>query len=142
MSTEHSSLAIANQPKPGKKYFSLSEANRALVYVQPITEQMCASYGQVMAVRRHLEQCAVHEKEAMEVDLERIMDQLTELVDELNYVGVEIKDFEKGLIDFPAVHEGREIYLCWHLGESAVETWHEIDAGYTGRQDVTNLEAA
>jgi hypothetical protein len=68
------------------------------------------------------------------------MDHLSELVDELRVVGVELKDFEKGLVDFPAVHEGREVFLCWHWGEDKVQTWHEIDAGYAGRQDVALLK--
>ena len=61
------------------------------------------------------------------------------LIDELQQIGVELKDFEKGLVDFPAVHLNREISLCWHSGETNVHTWHEVDAGYAGRQDVTML---
>ena len=57
------------------------------------------------------------------------MDHLSDLFDELHQVGVELKDFEKGLLDFPAVHEGREICLCWHRGEQCVGAWHELDAG-------------
>jgi hypothetical protein len=48
--------------------------------------------------------------------------------------GVLIRDIERGLIDFPALRAGEEIYLCWELGEDEVAWWHELDAGYRGRQ--------
>ena len=53
-------------------------------------------------------------------------DQINTLIEELQAVGVELKDFDKMLLDFPAIHEGREIYLCWHRGETAVQAWHEV----------------
>ena len=48
--------------------------------------------------------------------------------------GIVVRDVERGLIDFPAIRDGEEIYLCWELGEDEVAWWHELDAGYTGRQ--------
>lgn len=47
---------------------------------------------------------------------------------------IQIKDVERGLIDFPAFHEGREVYLCWERGEEDIEFWHELDGGYAGRE--------
>ncbi|MBM4421786.1 MAG: DUF2203 family protein [Chloroflexi bacterium] len=49
-------------------------------------------------------------------------------------LGIEIKDIGAGLIDFPAEREGRVVYLCWRLGEASVAHWHELDAGFAGRQ--------
>jgi hypothetical protein len=48
--------------------------------------------------------------------------------------GIILRDLESGLIDFPAVRDGDEIYLCWIDGESDIGFWHELDAGYSGRQ--------
>ncbi len=64
------------------------------------------------------------------------------MIEELQAVGVELKDFDQLLLDFPAIHEGREICLCWHQGESSVNAWHEVGAGYAGRQDVALLAKA
>lgn len=48
--------------------------------------------------------------------------------------GIEVRDPDTGLIDFPSVRDGEEIFLCWRLGEDAVAWWHPIDSGFTGRQ--------
>jgi len=48
--------------------------------------------------------------------------------------GVILRDIDRGLIDFPAIHEGQEVYLCWELGEEEVAFWHDISSGYGGRR--------
>lgn len=45
-----------------------------------------------------------------------------------------VKDIDRGLIDFPALRDGREIFLCWERGEEDIEHWHELDSGYAGRE--------
>jgi len=47
---------------------------------------------------------------------------------------IQVKDLQRGLIDFPAILEGREIFLCWEQDEEDIEFWHELDAGYAGRE--------
>ena len=47
---------------------------------------------------------------------------------------IQIKDFDRGLVDFPAILDGKEVFLCWEQDEDDVEFWHEIDAGYAGRE--------
>lgn len=59
---------------------------------------------------------------------------LTERARDVAENGVIIKDLDMGLLDFPALREGREVYLCWRLGEERVGWWHEVDAGLSGRQ--------
>ena len=54
---------------------------------------------------------------------------------ELETLGVQLKDQERGLIDFPSMREDRVILLCWHLGEGdRIEWWHDVEAGFAGRQ--------
>lgn len=59
-------------------------------------------------------------------------------VEEIQAAGVLIKDIESGLIDFPAVLGGREVLLCWRLGESQIEHWHGVDEGFAGRKPITS----
>jgi hypothetical protein len=49
-------------------------------------------------------------------------------------MGVIVKDLERGLLDFPSVRDGREVFLCWELDENDIEFWHDLDAGYAGRE--------
>jgi hypothetical protein len=53
---------------------------------------------------------------------------------ELQAADVVVRDLRTGLVDFPAVREGREVYLCWMAGEPEVAHWHELDAGAAGRR--------
>ncbi len=50
------------------------------------------------------------------------------------HLEVQVKDFDRGLIDFPAIREGREVLLCWELKERDIEYWHDLETGYTGRE--------
>jgi hypothetical protein len=47
---------------------------------------------------------------------------------------IQVKDLERGLIDFPALKDGKEVFLCWEMGETDIEFWHDLDAGYAGRE--------
>lgn len=55
---------------------------------------------------------------------------------ELDAMEVIVRDLERGLVDFPAMRDGREVYLCWEEGEDEITHWHETDAGFSGRQDL------
>jgi hypothetical protein len=52
----------------------------------------------------------------------------------IHELGVQIKDFDRGLLDFPHIRDGREVFLCWEMEEDDIEFWHDIDGGYSGRE--------
>jgi hypothetical protein len=58
------------------------------------------------------------------------------LLGTLEDAGIVVRDIDRGLIDFPAIREGEEVYLCWELGEDEVEYWHDLESGYRGRQQL------
>ncbi|HEV8191644.1 MAG TPA: DUF2203 domain-containing protein [Ktedonobacterales bacterium] len=60
--------------------------------------------------------------------------QITQRIHAIAELGVIVKDLEAGLVDFPALRGGREVYLCWRLGEDHIGWWHEVDSGFAGRQ--------
>jgi hypothetical protein len=56
------------------------------------------------------------------------------LLETIEQSGIVLRDIDRGLVDFPAMRDGREVYLCWELGEDDVAYWHDLDAGYGGRE--------
>jgi hypothetical protein len=60
--------------------------------------------------------------------------ELRKLLGTLQEADIVVRDIDRGLIDFPAIRGGEEVYLCWELGEDAVEYWHDLESGYRGRQ--------
>ena len=56
------------------------------------------------------------------------------LLGALQEAGIVVRDIDRGLIDFPAIREGEEVYLCWELGEDSIDWWHDVEDGYRGRQ--------
>ena len=77
-----------------------------------------------------------HEEEVRQLvaEFERGQEKMREYELELDKLGVELKDYYTGLIDFRHMKDGKEVYLCWRLGEPEIGHWHELDAGVAGRQ--------
>lgn len=139
MSTQR--ISAIHPGSSGRKYFTLAEANRALPYVARIIGDVRKTYHRAVALQELIDQPAKIERtDALHQEYEAVVDQLNGFVYELKEVGVELKDYDTGLLDFPALHQGREICLCWKHGEEAVAAWHETDAGFAGRQDVAALK--
>ncbi len=122
--------------------FTVDSANRALVLVRRIVEDIVRRYQDLMSLRaeRELLAGAGPEVERRGADLrdqiEKRIDALNRLAAELGEVGVELKDWATGLVDFPAIRDGKRVLLCWRLGESEVAHWHDLHSGFSGRQPV------
>jgi len=123
-----------------RRHFTIAQARRTLVYVRPIVRDIREAYRSAVALQHRLEYPLPDEDlDQLRVQYEALMERLNRFVDELHEVGAELKDYDLGLVDFPAEHDGREICLCWKYGETDVEAWHETDAGFSGRQPLTAL---
>lgn len=80
-----------------------------------------------------------HVKDEQGLDAKRrhaegLVEEINERLARINGWGVELKDLDDGLLDFPSERDGRVVYLCWRLGEEHIAWWHEIEAGFAGRQ--------
>ena len=64
----------------------------------------------------------------------RGMAEFRRLLSEFENREIQVKDLDRGLLDFPAILKGREVFLCWEVGEEDVEFWHDLDSGYAGRE--------
>jgi hypothetical protein len=137
---------MPSQAPERAKLFTLAQANATLPLVRAIVTDMVRLARDVeerrqrltliMAGRRGATTSSLYneELEQAEADLEKDHDQLREYVRELQELGVEPKDPLVGLVDFPCLLDGRVVYLCWKLDEPRIDYWHEIEAGFAGRQ--------
>ena len=135
-----SDIEMRHPPEAERRYFTVEEANQALPYVSRIAQDIQGSYREAAKLQERLDHDAPPDDvEQIRGDYEQAIGRLNRYVEELHEVGVELKDYEAGLVDFPSLHEGREVCLCWRTGEAKIQAWHEPHAGFAGRQDIANL---
>lgn len=122
------------------KYYTPAEANNLLEIVRPMVGELM-EIGERIRVRQP-EIWSVVEKSAGNggnPELSKMLpdfDRLDAILHRLQDMDISVKDLAAGLIDFLAVKDGRAIYLCWKYGEGSVQFWHEIEAGFAGRQPI------
>lgn len=127
------------------RYFTLEEATALLPEVTPILQEIVALRERLAGIEQGL--VGLHWKARTnghvtpegsfgegESARSELRAQISARIARLTELGIELKDPATGLIDFPTMREGRVVYLCWRLGESAIEYWHDLDAGFAGRQ--------
>ncbi len=120
------------------RYFTLEQANATLKVVRPLVEQILAIRQAILDKQPDvwpvLEKATGNGGGPAASLLAVDFDRLDSLVRQIQAMGVELKDINLGLLDFPALREGRLVYLCWKYGEDEIGFWHEVDAGFGGRQ--------
>ena len=125
------------------QYFTLQEANEALKTVRPLMDEVQTIRGKILASQP--EAWPAIEKSAGNGGnraLSRLVDDFEKLdviIRQILDTGAQIKDINTGLLDFSALKDGREVFLCWQYGEGDIAFWHEIDAGYAGRQPIESF---
>jgi hypothetical protein len=113
--------------------FTPEEANAALPEVRALVERMVEERRALVALGGSLDPSRVGE---LQEAVARAAGGLAGVVDELEALGVQVKDLDRGLVDFPARHPetGDPVLLCWELGEAEVGFWHDLVEGFAGRK--------
>jgi hypothetical protein len=129
------------------RFFTAEEANAALERVRPLVETLVEQRGELLRVGSALG--AVRGTVAgnggsldpesvarLQETAERVAAELAGVVEELDALGLQVKDLDRGLVDFPAQNpeSGETVLLCWELGEDSVAYWHGLEDGYAGRK--------
>jgi hypothetical protein len=127
-------------PSHTVKRFTLAEARRTLPLVRRVVSDVVRTHERIANEQAALAAAKPKDQQGLQKDLDRSMERLTNYVDELHSIGCEVKDFQTGLIDFIGCHRGHDVCLCWKLGEETISYWHEVQAGFAGRQPVSVLE--
>lgn len=135
-------------PEP---YFTLEEANAALTALRPVAERMVDLQRSVAdALERRVQVqsriagngggLGATEVAELDAEIEQLGAAVAACVERIAADGVQVKDVELGLLDFPSLRDGREILLCWHVGEDEIEYWHGLEEGFAGRKPVDFVE--
>ncbi len=121
-----------------KKLYTPDSANRALPLVRAIARDVSETALRMQATWKKLEAggLGAEARQRLQDSFDEGRTRLLALNGELEELGVELKDPLQGLLDFRAVRGGAEVFLCWELDEERVGHWHELDAGYAGRQPI------
>jgi hypothetical protein len=128
-----------------QRYFTAEEANEALLEVRPLTEELVGHRRALVELQER--QSAVtariagnggnvepHELEEVQAQLDEEVAGIARCVARIHEVGALVKDLDDGLVDFPATRDGRDVLLCWRLGEDEIGFWHGPDEGFSGRK--------
>ena len=128
-----------------ERYFTPEEANELLPTVRRLAERMVAHRRALaVATARHARLAAKiagngggvrpQEVDELRAALEAEAAAVVQCVEELQALGVLVKDLDQGLVDFPARRGDEEVLLCWHVGEDEVAFWHGVEEGFAGRK--------
>lgn len=130
------------------RYFKLHEAQELLPQVADLVSRAKDIHARHAEAEAGLSEITrqVHLMGGMRVDAarvsalrnlrERMAGALRETVQAIQELGVQLKDIEVGLVDFPTLYRGREVLLCWKLGEHSIEFWHGLEEGFRGRKRI------
>ena len=144
-------------------FYTLDRANERLREVRPILEDLQARRGELLGLRDRLHAVSLAVPNAssgslvddaltdaagagepgsgrvLAARIQAVIDQMQAAVERLDAWDVMLRDIETGLVDFPALVAGRQIWLCWRLGEGDVAWWHELSSGVAGRRPLAEL---
>jgi hypothetical protein len=130
------------------KTFTLDEAQSLLPLLESLLKRAIEGKREAEAVEAKLLDLArrIYLNGGMRVDTARVaeqraqieahMKQARETIAEIDAIGVQVKDIENGLLDFPCRLDDQVVLLCWKMGESSIDHWHSVESGFQGRQPV------
>ncbi|MBN1443792.1 MAG: DUF2203 domain-containing protein [Planctomycetes bacterium] len=126
------------------KFFTVESANRTLPLVSRIVEDVVRLNARMWDLYRKgkelVEKGQGAAAEEIQDELQGLAYERSQYIEEMEEIGCLLKDPDVGLVDFPARRGDRVVYLCWKLGEPRIAHWHEIHAGFAGRQPVEGEE--
>ena len=128
-----------------ERHFTREEATALLEEVRPVAEALVAHRRAltVAAARRAMITARIsgnggdfdpQEPRELDEQLEREAEAVKRAVEQLQRLGVLVKDLDRGLVDFPSLRDGEEVLLCWQVGEEEIAHWHGVDEGFAGRK--------
>lgn len=133
------------------RFFDIDAANEALTEVGPLLATLADQRAELIRLRDRT--LAAHaaassggpsdmdegEGQRIRLRMQGIVDQMAAAVARIDALGIQLRDIGRGLIDFPALSAGRQVWLCWELGEDDVSFWHDLETGFGSRRPLIDL---
>ena len=127
------------------RLFTLEEANELVPWLEatfqrlvPAQEELTALQSRLLVLQRQRRSNGASSSQSevnqVQEEQDRLGQRFEESIREITNQGILVRDVARGLVDFPSIREGREVYLCWIGGEEQIEFWHETDRGFAHRQ--------
>jgi hypothetical protein len=122
-------------------FYDIDAANARLAEMREILGLLRDQRAELIRLRdlSHDDDADEDERRRLRLRMQGIIDQMQAAVVQIDRWGITLRDIQTGLIDFPALVNGRQVCLCWRLGEDEVGWWHELSAGLAGRQELADL---
>jgi hypothetical protein len=134
------------------RYFDRNEAEDLLPMIAGVLNEAREQKQQMDVLDRDLAQAAAkimvmggwipphRELAEKRVLRDQSREKIKQAIEQLQEIGCVLKDLDEGLVDFPALLDGREVYLCWKLGEERIGYWHGLDEGFAGRKPLEDVD--
>ena len=129
------------------RFYDIDAANARLLELRPVLEQLKADRDALADAQREIREVLASDGapgseerlRSHEVRVRSLVRNMERAVAQIDAWGVTLRDIQSGLVDFPALVSGRQVWLCWRLGEGEIEWWHELSTGIAGRRALADL---
>ena len=130
------------------KFFTLADANRTLPLVKRVVQDVASYYPtwkdlvaryELLAAGARPDWGESPDQLALKAEIDAVAGKINACLQELEQIGCEFKGFEEGLVDFHGKLDDHEILWCWKLGEERITHWHDLEAGFAGRQPIPEV---
>ena len=132
------------------RFYDIDEANATLGELESIATVLAEQRAELVRLRDHalarspgtgddVEPLSDDELRTLRLRMQGLVDQMAAGVARIDQLGLSLRDIESGLIDFPALVAGRQVWLCWRRGEARIGWWHDLDTGFSSRRPLSEL---
>ena len=132
------------------RFYDIDEANATLGELESIATVLAEQRAELVRLRDHalarspgtgddVEPLSDDELRTLRLRMQGLVDQMAAGVARIDQLGLSLRDIESGLVDFPALVAGRQVWLCWRRGEAQIGWWHDLDTGVSSRRPLSEL---
>jgi hypothetical protein len=121
-------------------FYTIDRANERISELRAMLTVLRSQRDELRSLKAELDAAGEGDDERrLRLRMSGIVDQMQAMVNRIDAWGITLRDIDTGLVDFPALVNGRQVWLCWRLDEGPIEWWHELETGVAGRLRLADL---